>query len=80
MQTPSLLAEQQAALDRGMDWLLAAVDSDRFTECSPIGFYFAKLWYYEALYPIIFTASALSSGLKQMPQSAQPPTTTPLEC
>ncbi|PYK61575.1 MAG: hypothetical protein DME21_08745 [Verrucomicrobia bacterium] len=27
---------------------------------SPIGFYFAKLWYYERLYPQIFTVAALS--------------------
>jgi hypothetical protein len=28
---------------------------------SPIGFYFAKLWYFEKLYPLIFfTVSALS--------------------
>ena len=26
---------------------------------SPIGFYFAALWYYERLYPLIFTATAL---------------------
>jgi len=29
-------------------------------ERSPIGFYFAKLWYYEKLYPIIFTVGALN--------------------
>jgi squalene-hopene/tetraprenyl-beta-curcumene cyclase len=28
-------------------------------EPSPIGFYFAKLWYYEELYPVIFTVGAL---------------------
>jgi len=27
---------------------------------SPSGFYFAKLWYYERLYPQIFTVAALS--------------------
>ena len=25
----------------------------------PIGFYFAKLWYYEKLYPLIYTVRAL---------------------
>jgi squalene-hopene/tetraprenyl-beta-curcumene cyclase len=25
----------------------------------PIGFYFAKLWYYEKLYPTIFSVAAL---------------------
>jgi squalene-hopene/tetraprenyl-beta-curcumene cyclase len=26
---------------------------------SPIGLYFAKLWYYEKLYPLIFTVASL---------------------
>ena len=41
------------------DWLVEAVESGRFREPSPIGFYFAKLWYFEKLYPIIFTVAAL---------------------
>jgi len=49
---------------RGLNGLLDAVESDRFLQASPIGLYFAKLWYYEDLYPIIFTASALRQALK----------------
>jgi squalene-hopene/tetraprenyl-beta-curcumene cyclase len=26
---------------------------------SPIGFYFAKLWYFERMYPLVFAVSAL---------------------
>ena len=26
---------------------------------SPIGFYFANLWYFEKLYPLVFTVAAL---------------------
>jgi squalene-hopene/tetraprenyl-beta-curcumene cyclase len=44
---------------RGAAWLVAAVESGRFREPSPIGFYFAKLWYFEKLYPLIFTVAAL---------------------
>ena len=51
------------AYHRGLDWLLDAVESDRFLDASPIGLYFAKLWYYEELYPIIFTASALQRAI-----------------
>jgi squalene-hopene/tetraprenyl-beta-curcumene cyclase len=51
------------AYHRGLNWLLEAVESDRFLETSPIGLYFAKLWYYEDLYPVIFTASALRRAL-----------------
>ena len=56
-------AEVAPAYHRGLNWLLEAVESDRFLEASPIGLYFAKLWYYEDLYPIIFTASALRRAL-----------------
>ena len=44
----------------GTDWLLARVESGAWTQPSPIGFYFAKLWYYEKLYPMIFTVGALN--------------------
>ena len=27
---------------------------------SPIGFYFANLWYFEKLYPVIYTVAALT--------------------
>lgn len=56
-------AEVAAAYHRGLDWLLEAVESDRFLQPSPIGLYFANLWYYEDLYPILFTASALRRAL-----------------
>ena len=52
-------AEVTETYHRGLNWLLEAVESDRFLQASPIGLYFAKLWYYEDLYPVIFTASAL---------------------
>lgn len=41
--------------ERGASWLRAQRD----LEPSPIGLYFAKLWYSEQLYPLIFTAAAL---------------------
>jgi squalene-hopene/tetraprenyl-beta-curcumene cyclase len=44
---------------RGLTWLCEAVETGNYREASPIGFYFAKLWYYEKLYPIIFTVAAL---------------------
>ncbi len=45
---------------RGTEWLLARVESGEWTQPSPIGFYFAKLWYYEKLYPMTFTVGALN--------------------
>ncbi len=50
----------QAAIDRGLAFLVTAVEQDKHRQPAPIGFYFAKLWYYERLYPLIFAASALS--------------------
>lgn len=48
-----------AAVERGLAWLVEAVESGRHREPTPIGLYFAKLWYYERLYPRIFTVAAL---------------------
>lgn len=49
------------ALENGLHWLIEKVEEDTWVNPSPIGFYFAKLWYYERLYPLIFTVSALGS-------------------
>jgi squalene-hopene/tetraprenyl-beta-curcumene cyclase len=58
--------EIAAAVDRGVQWLVEAVESGRFRTPSPIGFYFAKLWYYEKLYPLIFTVGALRAATEGM--------------
>ena len=44
---------------RGLAWLVDRVEAGTYVESSPIGFYFAKLWYFERLYPLIFTTAAL---------------------
>ena len=44
-----------AAVDAGARWLVERVEAGAWREPAPIGFYFAKLWYYERLYPLIFT-------------------------
>ena len=44
---------------RGLSWLMDRVENGTFRETTPIGFYFAKLWYFEGLYPVTFTVSAL---------------------
>ena len=43
---------------RGRHWLLTR----DVLEPTPIGLYFAKLWYFEKLYPLIFTVAALAAG------------------
>ncbi len=54
----------QAAVARGGGWLVERVESGQWTQPAPIGFYFAKLWYYEKLYPLIFTVGALARVAK----------------
>ena len=65
-------AELQGALDRGTAWLVERVENGSWSEASPIGFYFAKLWYYEKIYPLAFTVAALrfSAGSRRLASSA----------
>ena len=56
------------AVQRGVLWLIDAVESGRFRDASPIGFYFAKLWYFEKLYPLIFTVAALGRASQAEPR------------
>jgi squalene-hopene/tetraprenyl-beta-curcumene cyclase len=51
------------AIGTGMVWLCRAVERRWPAISSPIGFYFAKLWYHEQLYPWVFSAAALKGYL-----------------
>jgi hypothetical protein len=42
------------------------VEAGDWREPAPIGFYFAKLWYYERLYPMIFTVGALGKAVAHL--------------
>ncbi len=48
------------AVRRGADWLIMNTHHGTFLPPSPIGLYFARLWYFEELYPQIFSLAALS--------------------
>ena len=52
------------ACQRGLSWLLERVSDGSFRQPAPIGLYFAKLWYFERLYPMIFTVSALARAIE----------------
>jgi squalene-hopene/tetraprenyl-beta-curcumene cyclase len=54
------------AVNKGLAWLVSKIEAGGLSHPSPIGFYFAKLWYYEKLYPIIFTVSALGRARKMI--------------
>ncbi|HEY3969685.1 MAG TPA: prenyltransferase/squalene oxidase repeat-containing protein [Planctomycetaceae bacterium] len=52
---------------QGLNWLLDRFDQEKLMEPSPIGFYFAKLWYFEKLYPLIFATAALRRAVESAP-------------
>jgi squalene-hopene/tetraprenyl-beta-curcumene cyclase len=61
--------EAVTAVNNGLAWLVQRIESGGLHEPTPIGFYFAKLWYFEKLYPIIFSVAALGRARK----AASPP-------
>jgi len=50
------------ALTRGAEWLICRTEEGRSTPTCPIGLYFAQLWYFEELYPLVFVLSALGKA------------------
>jgi squalene-hopene/tetraprenyl-beta-curcumene cyclase len=55
--------EAENAVNNGLAWLVEQVETGGLKAPSPIGFYFAKLWYSEKLYPMIFTVAALGRAM-----------------
>jgi squalene-hopene/tetraprenyl-beta-curcumene cyclase len=66
-------AEHEAAGMQGLKWLVDAVEANRHQEPSPIGFYFARLWYYEKLYPLVWTVAALGPSARQRLRPSEVP-------
>jgi len=58
-QTSSFSEVIQSPVSRGASWLIEHTGKGTSVAASPIGLYFARLWYFEDLYPVIFTVSAL---------------------
>lgn len=54
----------RSALAGGVSWLIEHTGRGESMDPAPIGFYFARLWYFERLYPLIFTVSALGRAAK----------------
>ena len=54
-----------AAVNNGLRWLVQQVEAGGLHRPTPIGFYFAKLWYFEKLYPIIFVVAALGRARRR---------------
>ncbi len=64
---------QAIAATSGVEFLKVATEMGTHFPPSPIGFYFANLWYFEKLYPVVYTVAALTrfANLKGL---AVPPT------
>jgi squalene-hopene/tetraprenyl-beta-curcumene cyclase len=58
--------DAEPAVNRGLAWLVQQVEAGRLNSPTPIGFYFAKLWYYEKLYPVIFCVAALGRARRKL--------------
>jgi squalene-hopene/tetraprenyl-beta-curcumene cyclase len=58
------LAPGDERVQRGLTWLVERVESGGLYDPTPIGFYFAKLWYFEKMYPIVFSVAALGRALR----------------
>ena len=61
--------------ENGQNWLVRKVLEGGLEESAPIGFYFAKLWYYESLYPVVFALGAFcpeSDSKSSYPESDSP--------
>ncbi|MCA9176743.1 MAG: squalene--hopene cyclase [Planctomycetales bacterium] len=61
------LDSSDSAVQDGIHYLVQAVElaTERdHWEAAPIGFYFAKLWYHERLYPLIFAAQTLGRAAR----------------
>ena len=54
-----LVESVESAIPRGVSWLVRNTNRGETMDPSPIGFYFAKLWYFERMYPLVFTVSAM---------------------
>ena len=61
-------AHRKNAFD-GISWLIDRVVDGSVSVPTPIGFYFARLWYFERLYPLIFAVSALRRAVEISEQS-----------
>jgi squalene-hopene/tetraprenyl-beta-curcumene cyclase len=58
-------ADAEPAVHRGLAWLIERIEAGGLHDPTPIGFYFAKLWYFEKLYPMIFSVAALGRARRK---------------
>ena len=63
-------ASEREAARQGAAWIAQTTCDGEKTPPSPIGLYFARLWYYESSYPLIFALDALRRVTDHVEQTA----------
>lgn len=66
----SLSGAAPTALLASIQWLVSTTRHGTHFPSAPIGLYFARLWYHERLYPVIWTLQALQSARQRLRQAA----------
>ena len=59
------------AFQAGLRWMEMAVKQRRWETAAPIGFYFANLWYFEKLYPLVFAVGAMEAAHQESLQASR---------
>jgi squalene-hopene/tetraprenyl-beta-curcumene cyclase len=63
--------EKNGEVDRGTRWLVERVERNEWKRPSAVGFYFARLWYFEKLYPQLATVAGLGAAVRHLPPDAE---------
>jgi squalene-hopene/tetraprenyl-beta-curcumene cyclase len=61
------------AIQRGAAWLVEQTENGTHFPAAPIGLYFAKLWYHEEMYPVVWTLGALKQAAVALAESSSDP-------
>ena len=73
LEERGLRSEVETSARAAVAWLVQATQEGRTFPARPIGLYFARLWYSERLYPVIFTVSALGLARRALGVAAGSP-------
>jgi len=63
---PELERDLEPVIRRGAAWLTRRIEAGTWRQPTAIGFFFAKLWYFEELYPVVFTVAALGRAARML--------------
>ena len=72
-RTEELPARLRATIDGCVAWIIEHTREGTAFATNPIGLYFARLWYSERLYPLVFTVAALTRARSCDPDSCPTP-------